>query len=396
MDLFCKQNVIHGDCLEIMRGTQANSIDCILTDPPYGLSFMGKHWDKGIPDKVFWAEALRVCKPGAMMLAFGGTRTYHRLACAIEDAGWEIRDCLMWLYGSGFPKSMDVSKAIDKNKGLEREIIGVKPGHEGFENNRSHSLNDGWQRPWTRDPEKVKLYHSQTIPFSDMAKTFSGYGTALKPAYEPIVMAMKPLDGTFAQNAEKWEVAGINIDASRIATYEIITNHSRSSISSVSKGIYGDSASQETHQTVGQKLGRWPSNLLLDEESAAMLDEQSEIIKSGKNGWNQTKKDSGMWRNKKRINHLVHNDSGGASRFFYCAKASPSERGEFNKHPTVKPTKLLEYLLKLIIPPHQDVIVLDPFCGSGSTLVAAKNLGFNAVGIEIEEEYCNISRRRLE
>lgn len=220
MDLFCKQNVIHGDCLEIMRGTQANSIDCILTDPPYGLSFMGKHWDKGIPDKVFWAEALRVCKPGAMMLAFGGARTYHRLACEIEDASWEIRDCLMWLYGSGFPKGK----------------------------------------------------------------------SCLKPAWEPIILCRK-----------KGIIQNLNIDECRIATYEIITNHSRSSISSVSKGIYGDSASQETHQTVGQKLGRWPSNLLLDEESAAMLDEQSGIIKSGKNGWNQTKKDSGMWRKKKEL-----------------------------------------------------------------------------------------------
>lgn len=337
MDLFCKQNVIHGDCLEIMRGTQANSIDCILTDPPYGLSFMGKHWDKGVPSKEFWVEALRVCKPGSIMLVFGATRTYHRLACAIEDAGWEIRDCLMWVFGSGFPKSHN---------------------HFGFD----------------------------------------GYGTALKPAYEPILLCMKPLDGTFAQNAEKWEVAGLNIDECRIGVCGATQRSFQAEYPKNEDGTEDRSQhwARTGHNVEKLNKGRWPANILFDEEAAAMLDEQSGIIKSGKNGWNQTKKDSGMWRDKKRINHLVHNDSGGASRFFYCAKASPSERGEFNKHPTVKPTKLLEYLLKLIIPPHQDAIVLDPFCGSGSTLVAAKNLGFNAVGIEIEEEYCNISRRRLE
>ena len=370
-DLFSTQNILHGDCLAVMRGMEANSIDCILTDSPYGISFMGKHWDKGIPTKDFWDAALRVCKPGAMMLAFGGTRTYHRLACAIEDAGWEIRDCLMWLYASGFPKSMDVSKAIDKSKGLEREIIGIKPGHEGFDSYKSHSLTDGWDRPWTKDPHKVKLYHSQTSANSDLAKTFSGYGTALKPAYEPIILAMKPLDGTFAKNAEKWSVAGLNIDASRIegkidSGWSKSGNKESDNLSMSGKNYARDPKPDSLN-------GRWPSNLLLDSEAAQILDAQSVVSKS---------------------------NSVGASRFFYCAKASPSERNKGcdgkNTHPTVKPIKLLEYLLKLIMPPSQDAVVLDHFAGSGSTLVAAKNLGFNAIGIEIDSEYCEIARRRIE
>lgn len=306
MDLFSSQKIIHGDCLKVMNGMESNIIDCILTDPPYGLSFMGQHWDKGIPGKDFWDEALRVCKPGATMLAFGGTRTYHRLTCSIEDAGWEIRDCLMWIYGTGFPKS-----------------------HNKF--------------------------------------GFEGYGTALKPAYEPIIMAMKPLDGTFAHNAEKWDVAGINIDACRISVNDNNTN------------------------------GRWPSNILFDEISSHLLDKQSGITKSPSGNIKGTRSSGGILNrcDGQRFSNSGHGDSGGASRFFYCSKASCSERGYFNKHPTVKPIKLLEYLLKLIMPKNPKAIVLDPFLGSGSTLVAAKKLGFNAVGIEINHEYCEIAKCRV-
>ncbi|HEY3526791.1 MAG TPA: site-specific DNA-methyltransferase [Nitrososphaeraceae archaeon] len=332
---------------------QENSIDCILTDPPYGLSFMGKKWDKGIPNYEYWEQAYRVCKPGAIMLAFGGTRTYHHLACFIEGVGWQIRDCLMWLYGSGFPKSHN---------------------HFGFE----------------------------------------GYGTALKPAYEPILLCMKPLDGTFAQNAEKWGVAGLNIDECRISTTDKLQG------SGNRNGLFegGFSSSPPNFSN----LGRWPSNLLLDEEAAAMLDAQSGNL--GKSRGTQTGKNGSIFNYPQReYKEIGHNDSGGASRFFYCAKASASERNKGcegmpiieskrtqdggndtrgrpiprnqNHHPTVKPTKLLEYLLMLIMPPSQDAVVLDPFMGSGSTLVAAKNLGFNALGIEIEEEYCEIARNRL-
>ena len=329
-------SIITGDCLDVMKGMEDNSISAIVTDPPYGLKFMGKQWDHGIPGVPFWKEAIRISKPGTFLLAFGGTRTYHRLACAIEDAGWEIRDCIQWIYGNGFPKSHN---------------------HFGIE----------------------------------------GYGTALKPAYEPIMVAMKPCDGTFKNNAERWGQAGINIDESRVYTNEIINNHSRSSESSKTKGVYGDSKQQETYQTEGQKLGRWPANVILDEEAGKQLDEQSgtSFSRPDKRNGPDPKKGgincySKGWSNAPQY----HNDSGGASRFFYCAKASASERGTENKHPTVKPLKLMKYLIKLVMPP-EDGILLDPFCGSGSTIVAAQDLGHEAVGIEQNEEYAEMARNRL-
>jgi DNA modification methylase len=381
-----------------MKEMQDNSISCILTDPPYGLSFMNKSWDHGIPQIEYWQEMLRICKPGAFLMAFGGTRTFHRLTCLIEDAGWEIRDCLSWLYGSGFPKSLDVSKAIDKSKGEEREVVGIKPGHENFIDNPKFQHQKGIEREWYKDPEKVKRYHSQTKASSDLAKQFDGYGTALKPAWEPIILAMKPCDGTFAQNVEKWGQAGLNIDECRIETKEKWTrnNHTDGGYQRGFKPLSLENNSK----------GRWPANLILDEEAGVLLDEQSGIE---------------------------------ASRFFYCAKASPSERNrgceelpvkedvehahgryrcknckklkldhnpcncenpdfertQVNKnfHPTVKPQKLLQYLLKLIMPP-KDGVILDPFAGSGSTLVAAQELGFNAIGIELEKDYCEIARKR--
>lgn len=337
-DLFCSQKIIQGDCLEKMRDMQENSIDCILTDPPYMLGFMGKHFDRPkdnpASDPEIWKEALRICKPGSTLLAFGGDRTHHYLMNALEQAGWEIRTCLYWIFGSGFPKSYQFGK----------------------------QLSDEWK----------------------------GFGTALKPAAEIIVMAMKPLDGTFAQNAEKWGVAGLNIDASRIGTDCTIRKNCSDTGTFISKS--------HEKQITGSNSGRWPSNLLLDEEAAEMLDAQSgnSVSKSGGMGGN----DPGMWSGKRNMERGGHNDSGGASRFFYCAKASPSERnkgceGIANTHPCVKPTKLLEYLLKLIMPPNPNAMVLDPFAGSGSTLVSAKNLGLNAIGIEIEEGYCEIVRNRI-
>ena len=356
--------IINGDCLEKMREMDENSIDFILTDCPYGIKFMGKKWDHGIPGFEIWKEALRVCKPGSMMLAFGGTRTYHRLACAVEDAGWEVRDCLMWIFGSGFPKS-----------------------HNKF--------------------------------------GLDGYGTCLKPAYEPILMCMKPLGVTYAQNAEKWGLGGINIDDCRIGTGKDkgdwpLTDRENT------KDIYCDKKSVLTDMN----KGRWPANVLFDEEAAKILDEQSGVLKSGsgdKHNKTQLGGYGGEFKPLKGFREYKA-DSGGASRFFYCAKASSSERnagledlpfvrsgtermnnsdgrkqeiGESdrlnltkNSHPTVKPIKLLEYLLKLLAPPG-DPIVLDPFMGSGSILVAAKNLGIRAIGIEIDEGYCEIAKARI-
>ncbi len=334
--------IINGDCLKVLDAYLDNTFSGIVTDPPYGLNFMGKKWDSVIPGEKYWTEFLRVCKPGAMMLCFGGTRTYHRLACYIEDAGWEIRDCLMWIYGSGFPKSHN-------NFGLE------------------------------------------------------GYGTALKPAYEPIILAMKPIDGTYAQNVEKWGVGGLNIDVSRIDAPDqskLEKNWNRENITDIRSGNFGNGISSGIKLTTKAKNGRWPANILFDEETASMLDEQTGISKSSIGKCNATKVNSthkdakGFHTTGRSVEWEGYGDSGGASRFFYCAKACPRERKD-NNHPTVKPLKLLEYLLKLIAPP-KDALILDPFAGSGSTIVAAKKLGIDSVGIEIDEEYCKIANCRLE
>ena len=350
--------IIHGDCLEEMRKMEPNSISAIVTDPPYGLSFMGKGWDRGVPSKDFWEEMLRISKPGAFLLAMGGTRTYHRLTCSIEDAGWEIRDCIMWIYGSGFPKSHN---------------------HFGIQ----------------------------------------GYGTALKPAYEPIIMAMKPCEGTFKQNAEKWGQAGINIDGCRIGTHDYSQEEwTKKGLSRPNGNTYGQHNGSDTELP----KGRWPANVIFDEEAAEMLDEQSGASKSQAGGLTYNKKTIHL-SGKMPHSRTGHNDSGGASRFFYCAKASSSERNEGleglpfqsnmrvngpresekdkfatkvkNNHPTVKPLKLMEYLIKLIMPP-KDGVLLDPFAGSGTTVLAARKLGYTAIGIEKEQEYCDIARKRLE
>jgi len=357
--------IIHDDCLEVMAKMETNSISCIVTDPPYGLKFMGKDWDHGIPGIAFWKEALRICKPGAHLLAFGGTRTYHRLTCAIEDAGWEIRDCLQWIYGSGFPKSHN---------------------HFGIE----------------------------------------GYGTALKPAYEPIIMAMKPCDGTFKQNAEKWEQAGINIDGCRIES-----NESWKRDCTGQNMVVNALCERKGIEKQSNQLGRWPANVLFDEEAAKMLDEQSGELKTGE--LKPYKRSTNNQYSGSFPDNIISfpSSKGGASRFFYCAKASPSERNEGlngmpekenpytpmginddegiiargrnpekqnrkqkNFHPTVKPLKLMEYLIKLVMPP-KDGILLDPFAGSGTTILAAKRLGFNAIGIEKCEEYCEIAKARI-
>lgn len=331
--------IIVGDCLDVMKTFPDNHFSSIVTDPPYGLSFMNKGWDHEVPGKEYWEEAFRITKPGGHLLAMGGTRTFHRLACAVEDAGWEIRDCIVWLYGSGFPKS--------------HNRFGI----------------DGW-------------------------------GTALKPAFEPIIMAMKLCEGTFKQNAEKWGQAGINIDGCRIEIEDDV-----------------DFDSAQNHDTMGyggaknnpctnhySKKGRWPANVILDEEAAAMLDEQSGILKSGMlHGELEGKSINQVYgkRAKKNVNPFPSN-SGGASRFFYCAKTSSKERNEGlvgakvkNNHPTVKPLKLMEYLIKLVMPP-KGGLLLDPFAGSGSTILAAKRLGFDAIGIEKIDEYAIIARARVD
>lgn len=416
-------NLYLGDCLYRMAEMDANSIDTIITDPPYGLSFMGKDWDHGVPGVPFWTEALRVAKPGAMLLAFGGTRTFHRLTCAIEDAGWEIRDCLMWLYGSGFPKSHDISKAIDRMAGAEREVIGHTVSVQFREQGRNphytvHSDNSGYGT-------SGQFGHGVpiTAPATDSAKLWEGWGTALKPAWEPIVLAMKPVSKTFAENALEYGVAGLNIDGGRILTGE---RPHRTKLGDLpSNGIYGEglNGSKATGVT---GLGRWPANLLLDQESARQLDKQSGELG---NAWRphrdrDKRVTPGIFGGDKL--GATYPDRGGASRFFYCAKASRAERnfglegdrvfmgsggrtfrnGEWvethsepqkraNHHPTVKPLALMRYLCRLTQTPTGG-IVLDPFMGSGTTGVACVQTGRNFIGVEIDPGYFEIAQKRIE
>jgi len=317
---------------------------------------MGKIWDGGDTafQPEFWAEVLRVLKPGAMLLAFGGTRTFHRLTCAIEDAGFEVRDCLMWLYGSGFPKSLDISKTLDR------------------------------------------------AADAAAAKRWNGWGSSLKPAWEPIVLAMKPVDGTFAENARRHGVAGINIDASRIG----VGKGGRRDGEKTAKKRYGDRGSTNFAPTPGPRggdaKGRWPANLLLDERAGEMLDRQSGITKSG-----AMKRQVGPYPGENVTGflrghsgpHNQHGDFGGASRFFYCAKASKRDRtchGQVkNNHPTVKPRSLMEYLCRLVTPPGGGVI-LDPFMGSGSTGLGALLTGNRFVGIELEPDSFETAQQRIE
>jgi site-specific DNA-methyltransferase (adenine-specific) len=362
--------LLNGDCLDVFQTLEADIVDSIVTDPPYGLSFMGKDWDHGVPGEHFWAEALRVAKPGAHLLAFGGTRTFHRLAVAIEDAGWEIRDTVMWVYGSGFPKSLDISKALDKAAGKEREVVGVKPGHEGFAGRKTKGHIDfkdgteGFDRPWMHDDAKRAAYHMATAPATDEAKQWEGWGTALKPAYEPIIVARKPLIGTVAANVLAHGTGGINVDGCRVGT-------SKNVPTSISKrapaNCYGKYAEAGETPGIGghdPNIGRWPANLIHDgsEEVLACFPDSK--------------------------------GQQGAARFFYCAKASKSDRGVDNKHPTVKPTALMRYLCRLVTPPGGTV--LDPFMGSGSTGKAAILEGFKFIGIEKNAEYVEMSRARIE
>jgi len=360
-----------GDNREVLPTLSEASVDFVCSDPPYGLGFMGHEWDHGVPGIPYWEAIQRVCKPGALMLAFGGTRTYHRLTCAIEDAGWEIRDCLMWLYGTGFPKAADIGKMIDKAKGASREVIGTKLGRPGYslaDNGRTNEVYHDLHNPAGEC--------AITAPATELAKRWTGWANALKPAWEPIVLAMKPLDGTLAHNAETWGVAGMNIDRSRIQTADNANGADR-------KGKVA--------------AGRWPANIFLDEEAATQLDQQSGHTASKvRIEKNFGRKDESQYRIKP-VPGVVKDfgDSGGASRFFYTAKASRSERGEGNDHPTVKPLKLMQYLLTLLSTPTGGR-VLDPFAGSGSTLLAAKLLGRPAMGIELDEHSCEVAAARLD
>ena len=372
----------HADCLDALRGMDAESIDAIVTDPPYGLSFMGKRWDYDVPSVDVWRECLRVLKPGGHVLAFGGSRTYHRLAVAVEDAGFEIRDQIMWVYGSGFPKSLDVSKAIDKAAGAVREVVGSKMGMPGY--SLAPDKGRGVACVAHGDSEKEC---SITAPATEDAKQWQGWGTALKPAHEPIVMARKPLIGTVSENVLTHGTGAINVDGCRVGTGEDkgvwpITNRP-------GKTTVLDDGLKE-HAATDTSRGRWPANFIHDGS-----DEVLELfpVSTSKSGGTTSRTGGGLFLGLGTAPRTGHDDTGSAARFFYTAKASKSERGEGNTHPTVKPLALMRYLCRLVTPPGG--VVLDPFMGSGTTGRAAIDEGFRFVGIEREEAYHAIASSRI-
>lgn len=411
--------LINGDSLEILKTIEDNSIDSIVTDPPYELGFMNKSWDNtGIANNVeIWKECLRILKPGGHLLSFGGTRTYHRMACTIEDAGFEIRDMIEWIYGSGFPKSLNIGKAVDKLRGNEREVINSKS---------SDDIRGG--NMMNQETKRITTFTTKGN------SEWEGWGTSLKPAHEPICMARKPLsEKTVVENCIKWNTGGINIDGCRVVLNS--EKQPTGSVHAVKSKIeqnwgFAGNGGNETNT-----LGRFPANLIHDGSDEVREcfpetgnvkgrhDQYSESDFVGDGGW----KSAG-------VEQRTYDGSGNASRFFksiiYTPKASKFERNkgcenlekkiigmsngaqthgkEYDKcqsiglnvskpmknyHPTVKAVTLMRYLCKLVTPPNGTV--LDPFMGSGTTGIACKLEGFDFIGIEKEEDYCKIAQARI-
>jgi len=378
----------HGDCRDWLKTLPANHLEACVTDPPYGLEFMGKDWDRGVPGVGFWREVIRVLKPGAYLVAFGGTRTYHRLGCAVEDAGFEIVDSLQWLYGQGFPKSLDFAGYRDEDK-----IRHVRPEFEG------HPMAEDW-------------------------------GTALKPGCEPIILARKPLDGTFAENVLRWGVGGLNIGGCRIPTDDELLAGA------------GGMPRRDEHEQRGpgvtyppSERGRWPANVAHDGSDEVL----AAFARHGSDKGAQapvTRRNSDKFGNnygafegsREEPGDSFHGEKGTADRFYFCAKTTKQDRnegldhlpvrdssecvdreagsagmnspragagrtsGNRNHHPTVKPTELMRWLCRLVTPPGGTV--LDPFAGSGSTGKAAMLEGFGFVGVEKDGDYLDIATAR--
>lgn len=385
--------IINGNCLDEMRKLPANSVDAIVSDPPYGLEFMGNEWDRGVPGKDFWVEALRVAKPGAYLLAFSGTRTYHRLAAAIEDAGWEVRDIVTWVSSKTFPKSLDVSKAIDKAAGAEREVVGFSrgvtvednQGYGGFARGGVGIVQKGTDIPVTKAA-------------TDAAKQWEGWGTALKPSCEPICMARKPLEGTVAENVQKYGTGGINIDGCRVPMgdeYDPTKIQRQQSSEGAVRGAFGAAALIGKEIPTYKPGGRWPANLVHDGSPDVVaefpVDKPGKMVRNrtaGARMFNNNGEDTGY-----ETVEALDDPGGSLARFFYCAKISKADRGEGNDHPTVKPTALMQYLVRLVCA--KGGTVLDPFMGSGSTGKGALLEGCKFIGIDLNAEYCKIADRRL-
>ena len=474
--------IINADCLKAMREMPDGCVDAIVTDPPYGLAFMGSNWDHNVPSVSYWSECLRVAKPGAHLLCFGGTRTFHRLMCAIEDAGWEIRDTIMWVYGSGFPKSMDVGKAIDKVRGksenfqrmyakavkdsgmshaeIDREL-GIKSSSCYWvrtDERKSFPTRENWEilkhilpLPDNADEiydeaerfdrvvghygdntiyDKSKAVLDAGTPITQQAKEWDGWGTCLKPAWEPIIVARKPLDGTVAHNVMTYGTGAINIDACRVPTSDVLSFGNRQ----IGDGVKYGRCTPTTEGKQNEK-GRFPANLVHDGSQMVLgLFPQSKGQQGDVTGNEPSRPADGVYYGEYNSRHTfakrgdtgsaarffnelrdgeesanrTYTDRGGtnfaakpgkrreptsADRFFYCAKASKKDRGDGNDHPTVKPTALMEWLVKLVTAEGQTV--LDPFMGSGSTGVACERLGRRFVGIEKDEHFCEVAEARL-
>lgn len=391
--------LFHGSNKDIMPTFGAESFDSVVTDPPYEIGFMGKGWDSsGIAyDVEMWRECWRVLKPGGYLLAFGGTRTWHRIATAIEDAGFEIRDSMAWLYGSGFPKSMDVSKAIDKASGFVGEVTGSETVDVGMQGGKMHT-----GRP-------KQLAERDIRALSDDASEWAGWGTALKPAFEPIIVARKPLRGTVAANVLAYGTGAINIDATRVPTTENLNGGAYTERATVSASLNPSGMNvvgAKANGDYAQPTGRFPSNVLLDASQAAELDRQAPSTGgSGKASGPSLREPTGASvafgaRNGTAGEPAFYGgDKGGASRFFptfrYEAKAPGHERPEVDgvAHATVKPLDLMRWLVRLVT--RRGGRVLDPFAGSGTTGEAALLEGMEAVLIELEETHLPLILQRV-
>ena len=420
-------NLLHGDCLEQMKTLDDNSVDAIVSDPPYGISFMSKKWDYDVPSVEVWKEAMRVLKPGGHALIACGTRTQHRMVVNIEDAGFEIRDVVSWIYGSGFPKSLNVSKQIDKAAGAEREVVGTYDSRGLYDDaNRAGNVNTSGD--FLKSVDSVK---KKTAPATDAAKQWDGWGTALKPSCEFFTLCRKPLsESTIAKNVLRWGTGGINIDGCRVEANDFNTSESYEYTGN-NGGSMGAASKRKRKSGGGatDPQGRFPANLIHSGEQEVL-----ELFPETKSGsitkdivQNNAIKFNASSSGVSTARHT--GDKGSAARFFYCAKASKKDRNEGcdeleekdgtqrmnaslerheegreptkraeqsknrNNHPTVKPTALMSYLCRLITPPNG--VVLDPYMGSGSTGKAAIREGFSFVGIELDTGYYEIAKARV-
>jgi DNA modification methylase len=441
-----------GDCLDVMRTMPAASVDAVVTDPPYGLAFMGKKWDYDVPQTAIWAEALRVLKPGGHLLAFFGTRTYHRGVVNIEDAGFEIRDCVMWVYGSGFPKSHNISAAIEKlaepkaepkadevefcewlransteatvtttlgrrfwdcavqivnTATKEKPIMGRRAlvptaaRWQRFKAQHAGEVPDRIDQLAKPEPQRAETPGDEWTPGRGVGVAgtgqWAGWGSALKPSCEPCVVARKPLEGTLAANVLKHGTGGINVDGCRVAGKWSTWRKQDGTVSE---------ENQESHNIYGKGMGdvrnpehpagRWPANLIHDgsDEVVGLFPETGPAKAGWRNNTNQGHEGWSGGTIRSGPLYSGHEDAGGsAARFFYTAKAAKSERGKGNTHPTVKPLDLMAYLCRLVTPPGGTV--LDPFMGSGTTIKAALSEGFRAIGIERDPDYYRMAEQRL-